>query len=135
MCTVIIKSFVCQMSWGEGWHFVLLINDSLPFLSCKVSYSFSLYSVSIPQWAYNKCEKLTDGCVKRCAIRAAWMYNMLSMHHASIRAAVPYQLTTIVINIVNNSVVLQPAVYISRNTYSTLLSFTPGVTNRFYTSL
>lgn len=64
MCTVIIKSFVCQMSWGEGWHFVLLINDSLPFLSCKVSYSFSHYSVSTPQWAYNKCEELTHGC--RC---------------------------------------------------------------------
>lgn len=124
------------MSWGEGWHFVLLINDSLPFLSCKVSYSFSLNSVSTPQWAYNKCEELTDGC--RCETmcnKGCVNVHVINAPHASIRAAVPYQLTTIVISIVNNLVVLQPAVYISRKTYSTLLSYTPGVTNRFYTSL
>lgn len=37
------------------------------------------------------------------------------------QAAVPYQMTIIVINIVN-TLVLQPAVYVSRETYSTLSS-------------
>lgn len=55
--------------------------------------------------------------------------NALSLY-ITPQAAVPYQMTIIVINIVN-TLVLQPAVYVSRETYSTLSS----LYNRFYTSL
>lgn len=66
-------------------------------------------------------------------------YDSMSMFSSALslitpQAAVPYQMTIIVINIVN-TLVLQPAVYVSREMGNIFNTFLINLYNRFYTIL